>query len=194
MKEVLDDLKVQFNKIPNPTPAQKIQYNEEVAKVQEIAKADPNDVFTDIGNQLGALLDAQDQLGKALLAEELANTAVYKGQESLGRRALRKIIIEARLDSMMAELRETMVFRAPKELGALWGKYEKTVEKINKQQEEARIAELKLLQIAARKRRHMIRRFRENVIWFGAVLFVTLWLISVLILIKTSKTASLGYY
>ena len=191
---MLDDLKVQFNKIPNPTPAQKIQYNEEVVRVQEIAKADPNDVFTDIGNQLGALLDAQDQLGKALLAEELANTAVYKGQESLGRRALRKIIIEARLDSMMAELRETMVFRAPKELGALWGKYEKTVEKINKQQEEARIAELKLLQIAARKRRHMIRRFRENVIWFGAVLFVTLWLISVLILIKTSKTASLGYY
>ena len=194
MKEVLDDLKVQFHKIPNPTPAQKIQYNEEVARVQEIAKADPNDVFTDIGNQLGALLDAQDQLAKALLAEELANTTVYKGQESLGRRALRKIIIEARLDSMMAELREMMVYRAPQELGSLWGKYEKTVERINKQQEAARIAELKLLQIAARKRRHMIRRFRENVIWFGAVLFVTLWLISVLILIKTSKTASLGYY
>ena len=191
---MLDDLKDQFHKIPNPTAAQKIQYNEEVARVQEIAKSDPNDVFTEIGNQLGALLDAQDQLAKALLAEELANTTVYKGQESLGRRALRKIIIEARLDSMMAELRETMVFRAPKELGALWGKYEKTVEKINKQQEAARIAELKLLQIAARKRRHMIRRFRENVIWFGAVLFVTLWLISVLILIKTSKTASLGYY
>jgi hypothetical protein len=191
---VLDDLKDQFHKIPNPTPAQKIQYNEEVVRVQEIAKADPNDVFTDIGNQLGALLDAQDQLSKALLAEEIANTTVYKGQESLGRRALRKIIIESRLDSMMAELRETMVFKAPKELGALWGKYEKTVERINKQQEAARIAELKLLQIAARKRRHMIRRFRENVIWFGAVLFVTLWLISVLILIKTSKTASLGFY
>jgi len=151
-------------------------------------------VFTEIGNQLGALLDAQDQLGKALLAEELANTAVYKGQESLGRRALRKIIIEARLDSMMAELRETMVFKAPKELGSLWGKYEKTVEKINKQQEAARIAELKLLQIAANKRRQMIRKFQENVTWFGAVLFVTLWLLSVLILIKTSKTVSLGYY
>ena len=191
---MLDDLKDQFHKIPNPTPAQKIQYNEEVVRVQEIAKADPADVFTEIGNQLGALLDAQDQLSKALLAEEIANTTVYKGQESLGRRALRKIIIESRLDSMMAELRETMVFRAPKELGALWGKYEKTVERINKQQETARIAELKLLQIAANKRRHMIRRFRENVIWFGAVLFVTLWLISVLILIKTSKTASLGYY
>jgi len=191
---VLDDLKSQFHKIADPTPAQKIQYNAEVQRVQEIAKADPADVFTEIGNQLGALLDAQDQLGQALLAEELAINTVYKGSESIGRRALRKIIIEARVDSMMAELRETMVYQAPKELGALWSKYEKTVEVINKKQQAARIEELRIAQVAASKRRRMIRKFRENVTWFGAVLFVTIWLISVLIMIKTSKTASLGYY
>ena len=191
---MLDDLKSQFHKIADPTPAQKMQYNAEVQRVQEIAKADPADVFTDIGNQLGALLDAQDQLGQALLAEELAINTVYKGSESIGRRALRKIIIEARVDSMMAELRETMVYQAPKELGALWSKYEKTVEVINKKQQAARIEELRIAQVAASKRRRMIRKFRENVTWFGAVLFVTIWLISVLIMIKTSKTASLGYY
>jgi hypothetical protein len=191
---VLDDLKSQFHKIADPTPAQKMQYNAEVQRVQEIAKADPADVFTEIGNQLGALLDAQDQLGQALLAEELAINTVYKGSESIGRRALRKIIIEARVDSMMAELRETMVYQAPKELGALWSKYEKTVEVINKKQQAARIEELRIAQVAASKRRRMIRKFRENVTWFGAVLFVTIWLISVLIMIKTSKTASLGYY
>ena len=191
---MLDDLKSQFHKIADPTPAQKIQYNAEVQRVQEIAKADPADVFTDIGNQLGALLDAQDQLGQALLAEELAINTVYKGSESIGRRALRKIIIEARVDSMMSELRETMVYQAPKELGALWSKYEKTVEVINKKQQAARIEELRIAQVAASKRRRMIRKFRENVTWFGAVLFVTIWLISVLILIKTSKTAYLGYY
>jgi len=191
---VLDDLKSQFHKIADPTPAQKMQYNAEVQRVQEIAKADPADVFTDIGNQLGALLDAQDQLGQALLAEELAINTVYKGSESIGRRALRKIIIEARVDSMMSELRETMVYQAPKELGALWSKYEKTVEVINKKQQAARIEELRIAQVAASKRRRMIRKFRENVTWFGAVLFVTIWLISVLIMIKTSKTASLGYY
>ena len=191
---MLDDLKSQFHKIADPTPAQKIQYNAEVQRVQEIAKADPADVFTEIGNQLGALLDAQDQLGQALLAEELAINTVYKGSESIGRRALRKIIIEARVDSMMAELRETMVYQAPKELGALWSKYEKTVEVINKKQQAARIEELRIAQVAASKRKRMIRKFRENVTWFGAVLFVTIWLISVLIMIKTSKTASLGYY
>ena len=194
VKGVLDDLKSQFHKIADPTPAQKMQYNAEVQRVQEIAKADPADVFTDIGNQLGALLDAQDQLGQALLAEELAINTVYKGSESIGRRALRKIIIEARVDSMMAELREMMVYQAPPELGSLWSKYEKTVEVINKKQEAARIEELRIAQIAAAKRRRMIRKFRENVTWFGSVLFVTIWLISVLIMIKMSKTASLGYY
>ncbi|HSG50881.1 MAG TPA: hypothetical protein VLA40_02145, partial [Rheinheimera sp.] len=52
VKDVLDDLKSQFGKIKNPTNAQKIQYNEEVQRVQEIAKADPNDVFIQIGNDL----------------------------------------------------------------------------------------------------------------------------------------------
>ncbi len=191
---MLDDLKSQFNKIADPTPAQKMQYNAEVQRVQEIAKADPDDVFTDIGNQLGVLLDAQDQLGKALLAEELETTTVYKGTDSIGRRALRRIIIEARLNTMMADLREMMVYQAPPELGSLWSKYETTVERIYKQQEIARIEELRMAQIAAAKRRRMIAKFRENVTWFGAVLFVTIWLISVLILIKTSKTASHGFY
>ncbi len=96
-----------------------MQYNAEVQRVQEIAKADPADVFTEIGNQLGALLDAQDQLGQALLAEELAINTVYKGSESIGRRALRKIIIEARVDSMMAELREMMVYIQASRIGHL---------------------------------------------------------------------------
>ena len=46
VNDVLKDLKEQFHKIVDPTPAQKMQYNAEVQRVQEIAKADPNDVFT----------------------------------------------------------------------------------------------------------------------------------------------------
>ena len=48
----MDDLKLQFGKIQNPTPAQKMQYNAEVQRVQEIAKADPHDVYTEIGTSL----------------------------------------------------------------------------------------------------------------------------------------------
>ena len=188
VKEVLDDLKTQFQKIPNPTNAQKIQFNEEVARVQEIAKADPNDVFTDIGNQLGALLDAQDQLGKALLAEEIQIKTAYKGEESVGRRALRKIIIEARVDSMMAELREMMVYSAPAELGSLWHKYEKTVEKIVAEQEIAHAEELRLANIAKCQRENIRRRIKKQMTSVLAVLFITLWFLWLMVMIRMSAT------
>ena len=178
VKEVLDDLRTQFHKIPNPSNAQVVQYNQEVARIQEIAKADPNDVFTDIGNQLG----------KALLAEELANAAVYKGDESLGRRALRKIIIEARLDSMMAELREMMVYSAPAELGSLWHKYEKTVEKIVKEQEIAHAEELRLANIAKCQRENIRRRIKKQMTSVLAVLFITLWFLWLMVMIRMSAT------
>jgi hypothetical protein len=188
VKEVLDDLKTQFHKIPNPSNAQVVQYNQEVARIQEIAKADPNDVFTDIGNQLGALLDAQDQLGKALLAEEIQIKPAYKGEESVGRRALRKIIIEARVDSMMSELREMMVYQAPQELGSLWHKYEKTVEKIVAKQEIAHAEELRLANIAKCQRENIRRRIKKQMTSVVAVLFIILWFLWVMIMIRTSHT------
>jgi hypothetical protein len=188
VKEVLDDLKTQFHKIPNPSNAQVVQYNQEVARIQEIAKADPNDVFTDIGNQLGALLDAQDQLGKALLAEEIQIKTAYKGEESVGRRALRKIIIEARVDSMMSELREMMVYQAPAELGSLWHKYEKTVEKIVAEQEIAHAEELRLANIAKCQRENIRRKIKKQMTSVLAVLFITCWFLWLMIMIRMSET------
>ena len=125
VKDVLDDLKSQFQKkYPTPTNAQKQQYNEEVQRVQEIGRADPNDVFLNIGNDLGALMDAYDAIGKAFIQQEAEAKEVYAGTESIGKRALNRVIIRARLDAMIVELRETMVYRAPPELGDLWTKYE----------------------------------------------------------------------
>ena len=105
VSDVLKDLKEQYEKINNPTPAQKQQYHAEVQRVQEIAKADPNDVFTNIGEQLGALMDSYDAISKAFLKEQLEAKQVYKGDESIGRRALKRILITSRLDAMLAEIR-----------------------------------------------------------------------------------------
>ena len=135
VSEVLKDLREQYHRIVDPSPAQKMQYNAEVQRVQEIAKADPNDVFSEIGNQLGILMDAYDALSKALLQEELSSKKVYKGEESVGRRALRRIIITARLDAMLVEIRETMIYKSPPELGALWGKFQTMWERIVAEQE-----------------------------------------------------------
>jgi len=188
VKGVLDDLKSQFGKIQNPTNAQKIQYNEEVVRVQEIAKADPNNVFLQIGNDLGALMDAYDEIGQAFLAQEAQAAKVYTGKDSVGKRALNRVIIRSRLDAMFTELRETMTYRAPPELGDLWGKYEKMWKQIVIEQDEAHKRETAKIQIEAAKNRKRVRKRKEDAVWVGAILFVVVWYVGVLLLIRTSHT------
>lgn len=179
-KDVIDDLKQQYEKIVDPTPAQKQQYHAEVQRVQEVAKADPNDVFTDIGNQLGALMDSYDAISKLFLKEQLDAKQVYKGEESIGRRALKRILITARLDAMLVEIRETMTYRAPPELGALWSKFEEMWQRIVAEQEEAHAEELRLAQIARWRRKRRIAELRAKVAWISAVVFVIAWAVGLM--------------
>ena len=174
-KDVIDDLKQQYDKIVDPTPAQKQQLHAEIQRVQEVAKADPNDVFTEIGNQLGALMDTHDAIHKALQKEELESKQVYRGNESIGRRALKRILITTRLDTMLAEIRETMVYRSPPELAGLWGKYEEMWQRIVAEQEVAHAEELRLAQIARWRRKKRIAELRAKAVWVSAVIFVTAW-------------------
>jgi hypothetical protein len=187
-KDVIDDLKQQYDKIVDPTPAQKQQYHAEVQRVQEVAKADPNDVFTDIGNQLGALMDSYDAISKLFLKEQLDAKQVYKGEESIGRRALKRILITARLDAMLVEIRETMTYRAPPELGALWSKFEEMWQRIVAEQEEAHAEELRLAQIARWRRKRRIAELRAKVAWISAVVFVIAWAVGLMWLTTRSAT------
>ena len=195
VKEVLDDLKEQYNKIVDPTPAQKQQYHAEVQRVQEIAKADPNDVFTDIGNQLGALMDAYDAISKLFLKEQLEAKQVYRGEESIGRRALKRILITSRLDAMLTEIRETMVYRSPPELSGLWGKFEEMWQRIVKEQEEAHAEELRLAQIASWRRRRRIAEVKAKAAWVSATVFVIIWAVALMFLTTRSAMmrTSLGH-
>ena len=198
MSDVLKDLRAQFDKVTggNPTVEQKQKYNAEVQRVQEIAKADPNDVYTEIGDHLGALMDSYDALSKALLAEQMESKKVYKGEESVGRRALRRIIITTRLDAMLAEIRETMVYRAPPELGSLWSKFEEMWQTIVAEQDQAHAEELKLIQMARWRRKRKIAELRAKITWISAVVFVVLWGVGLMWLTTRSAMmkTSLGHY
>ena len=193
VKDVLDDLKSQFGKIKSPTNAQKIQYNEEVQRVQEIGRADPNDVFIKIGTDLGALMDEYDKIGKVFLQQEAEAQQVYTGTDSVGKRALIRVIIRSRLDAMFAELREMMVFKAPKELGDLFTKYEAMWKQIIIEQDEAHKRETAKMQIEAARQRRLARKRKEEAVWVGAILFVVAWYVGVLLLLRLSQTYR-GHY
>lgn len=188
VSDVLKDLKAQYHKIVDPTPEQKKQYNEEVKRVQEIAKADPHEVLNDIWEHLGNFVDEYDKMVKAYIAEEASAKELYKGNESLARRALRRVKIRTQLDAMLAEVRQEMVWNTPSELGDVWTRFEAMWQTIVLEQNEALAAEVRKTQIAQWRRRKTINRAKAMGAWIGAILFVLLWMWGVLILIRMSKT------
>jgi len=188
---VLQDLKKQYNKIANPTQQQTKQYNEEVKRVQEVAKTHPQDALNSIWDYLGTFIDEYDRLAKAFIEEEANAKKLYKGDESLARRALRRIQIRTQLDAALKEVREMMVYHTPPELSDVWTRFETMWEQIVQEQNEALAEEMRKAQVIAWRRRKAINHLKALATWIGAILFVTAWMWGVLILIRTSRTYQL---
>ena len=192
---VLKDLKDQYHKIVSPSSEQTRQYNEEIKRVQQVAKADPHQVLDDIWEHLGNFVDEYDKIVKAYIAEEASAKELYKGNESLARRALRRVKIRTQLDAMLAEVRHEMVWNTPSELGDVWTRFEAMWQTIVLEQNEALAAEVRKAQIAKWRRNRAVNRAKAMGAWIGAILFVLLWMWGVMILLRTSQTYhGLSYY
>lgn len=193
---VLKDLKEQYHKIVDPSPEQKKQYNEEVKRVQEVAKAVPDDVLNDIWSNLGTFIDQYEALVKIYVQSEAAAKEVYKGDLSLGRRALERIRLESKLNDMLAQVREQMVYNTPPELGSVWARFEKAWTDIQNEQADALAIETRKIQAARWQRRQQINRVKSQLAWIGAVVLTILWAIMLMVLIVRSETmrTSLGHY
>lgn len=187
-------MREQYHKIVSPSPEQTKQYNEEVKRVQEVAKANPHEALNDIWDQLGVFVDQYDVMVKAYIASETSAKVLYKGDVSLGRRALERLKLRHQLDYMLTEVREQMVYNAPPELGDLWTRFEKMWTQINEEQNIALQEELRKGQVLAWRRRKAVNQLKALATWIGAILFVTVWMWGVLILIRTSRTYQLLSY
>ena len=194
VSDVLKDLKEQYHKIVDPSPEQKKQYNEEVKKVQEVAKAVPDDVLSDIWNNLGTFIDQYEALMKIYIQSEAESKEVYRGELSLGRRALERIRLESKLNDMLAQVREQMVYNTPPELGSVWSRFEKAWTDIQNEQSDALAIETRKLQAARWQRRKAINRLKARLIYVGAVVFTVMWATGLLWLVTKSaiQKMSLG--
>ncbi len=196
VSDVLKDLKEQYHKIVDPSPEQKKQYNEEVKRVQEVSKAVPDDVLNDIWSNLGTFIDQYEALVKIYVQSEAAAKEVYRGDLSLGRRALERIRLESKLNEMLAQVREQMVYNTPPELGSVWSRFEKAWADIQNEQADALAIETRKIQAARWQRRQQINRVKSQLAWIGAVVLTILWAIMLMVLIVRSETmrTSLGHY
>ena len=186
VSDVLKDLKEQYHKIVDPSPAQVKQYNEEVKKVQEVAKAVPDDVLSDIWNNLGTFIDQYEALMKIYIQSEAESKEVYRGELSLGRRALERIRLESKLNEMLAQVREAMIYDTPASLGAVWQRFEKAWTDIQNEQSDALAIETRKLQAARWQRRKAINRLKARLIYVGAVVFTVMWATGLLWLVTKS--------
>ena len=192
VKGILDDLHNQFagKKL---TKEQVVQYEAEKKRVKEIGKTDPNDVLGQLADHLGKFFDAVDQVERLFYEEERKAKEVYKGDESESRRALQRVLIRSRLEALQVELRETMIYQTPAELGDLWTRFEKMRAQIGAEQAAARQEEEKRATIARYKKGLVIAKWQSRALYIVAVLIVVLEIWGLLITIAMTRR-SLSYW
>ncbi len=201
IKDVLKDLDDQFhNKFRDraPTVAEKNQYIEEKNRIINLNKqsGDTTNIYTEIGQQLGAYFDNFYKCMAVFEEEERrSKTEVYHGTDSLGKRALQRVLLKKQLEAMSTELREIMVYQSPPELGALWTEVEAMMKTVGKEQAGAITLEMKReaeqKRLRARKLKKMKYRIACWSITIASILYAA-WLSWAVVQIRIDHYPELG--
>jgi hypothetical protein len=173
VKEVLKDLDDQFHKLhpaeKPPTTAQRNAYIEEKNRVIDLNKRANKDehtgIYQEIGNHLGAYYDNFYKCIAIFEEEERrAKTEVYKGDDSIGKRALQRVLMRKQLQQMEIELRELMVYQSPKELGALYTEVEEMMKQMGKEQKVLIAQQMQRQAMQDRRRAIRMKQLRDDFI------------------------------
>ena len=158
IRGVLKDLDEQFannHKNKPATTTQRNAYIEEKNRVIELNKrdGDTTSIYTEIGNHLGTYYDNLNMC-MAIFAEQerKSKTELYEGDDSLGKRALQRVLMKKQLEQMGVELRELMVYQSPPELGALYTEVEEMMKEMGKEQQVLLTKQLQRQEIENRRR------------------------------------------
>ena len=198
VKGILTDLESQFHaahKDRPPTVAEHNQYIQEKNRVIELSKKQPDDIYTVIGENLGAYFENMATCMAIFQEEEKHAYDVYEGPHSVGKRALQRVLMESKLKAMQAELREIMVYQSPPELGDLYTRVEKMMVKIQEEQTIAISLKMKREREAAAKKRKRIEKIRCEAWKYGLTITFTLyiiWLIWAVVQIRIEHSPELG--
>jgi hypothetical protein len=201
IKDVLKDLDDQFHRAYKdhpPTVAEKNQYIEEKNRIINLNKqsGDTTNIYTQIGEQLGVYFDNLHKCNAIFEEEERrSKTEVYHGEDSIGKRALQRVLLKKQLDAMGTELREIMVYQSPPELGALWTEVEAMMKIVGVEQAGAIAAEMQRDRAAARARAARKKRIKYKVMCWSltslAILYLC-WLVWSVVQIRIEMRPELG--
>ena len=166
VKQIYDEISGQFAGKPI-TKEQAKKVEAEKARLQEVAKANPDEVIFKIGDELGNMFDAFDRLEELFWEQEREAKKVQAAGTSLKRMALRRIMVRQKLLAMQVDLREQMVYHSPPELGALWSQFEEMRKQIEEEQRIAREKQAKEDASLRKEKELMMREVAEKSIDAG---------------------------
>ena len=146
------------------------------------------DVVADISSHLGNFFKAHEQLEKHIHEEELKSKKARDPELSVNQEAFNRIMAQKEMQRLETELRETLVYSAPPQLGAIWSEFEVMRDRIKEERAEVQRQELYKQQAVRWRREKIKRKIRDQLTSVFAVLFVTIWFLWVMILIRTSHT------
>jgi hypothetical protein len=110
-----------------------------VAKKKEAYVAvDETQVMADIVTQLSTFFKLQEQLADHIREEEEKSKTVYDPDANLMEAALKRVMAQDQMAALEVEIREAMVYGAPKEMGALYSKVFEMRDTIKEEQDKAR--------------------------------------------------------
>ena len=178
IRGVLKDLDEQFannHKNKPATTTQRNAYIEEKNRVIELNKrdGDTTSIYTEIGNHLGTYYDNLNKCIAVFEEEERkARTKIYEGDDSLGKRALQRVLMKKQLEQMGVELRELMIYQSPPELGALYTEVEEMMIQMGKEQKILITKQIQREEIENRRRTARKKQMMHQAMIGIAIMFV----------------------
>lgn len=179
VKDVLKDLDDQFKKLHPPekpaTIEQRNQFIQEKNRIVELNKKDPGDVYSQIGEQLGVYFENRAKCIAIWEEEERRANEVYVGEESVGKRALQRVLMRKKLEQMEVDLRQLMVYESPPELGGLYTEVFDMMTKITGEQSVALSKQLRKEHADSIRRKKKIQNLWIQGTWgFGVVVLIAI--------------------
>ncbi len=166
---------------PAPKPVAK--------KKAKYVAVDETKVMADVVSQLTEFFKLQEQLAAHIREEEEKSRSVYDPNANLMEAALNRVMAIDQMAALEVTIRETMVYRSPPEMGALYSKVFEMRDVIQEEQEKARLKEEAQERYKQWQRREEKRNFQAKSAYLVAtilfLLYLWLWLLFVSRLGKT---------
>ena len=165
-----------FGSSPKPKAAKPVAK----AKKSAYVPVDETQVKVDIVKNLTEFFKLQEQLAAHIREEEEKSRTVYDPDQNHMEAALKRVMAQQEMDRLVVQIRETMVYQSPPEMGALYSSVFDMKEVIQEEQDQARLKQEAKKRQEVWQRKEEERNFQLKLAYLAAttifLLYLWLWL------------------